>query len=367
VATPAFVSPPQTPNDRLPEIWLFDEARIMGGGQVFALRLGRHLAEAGGPAMRLVAPAGSELQGLLAGTGIEHVAASYPALGLRGSPQWPGAIARLRRLLREMPPDAIAVGNGPRAQAFLFAASAGLRSRPPVVQVVHETDTVARATGRFAYAHGGPVLAFGERNAAACRARLRGTTVHQANLFLDWPRVPVSRNEAPSAEPVLGVLARFIAGKGQLALLEELAGAQGWSRAVFAGPHEDSQLVAQLRARVTELGLEQRIEIRDSVGDVPGFFAEIEVLVVPTTESFEGQAMVIIEALSQNRPALVRRMVFSPGDYAGLPVTAYDGAVELEAALGALDRKPVDQELLRSRFSAEQALAAILAAAGERG
>jgi glycosyltransferase involved in cell wall biosynthesis len=317
--------------------------------------------------MRLVAPAESELRGMLAGTGIEHVPASYPDLGLKGSPRWPGAIARLRRLLRDAPPGAIAIGNGPRAQAFLFAASTGLRRRPPIVQVVHETDTVARATGRFAYEHGGPVLAFGERNAAACRARLRHAEVHQANLFLDWPRVPLSRNGAPSAEPVLGVLARFIPGKGQLALVDELARARGWSRAVFAGAHEDPRLVARLRARVTELGLDQRIDIRGPVADVPGFFDEVEVLMVPTTESFEGQAMVIIEALSQNRPALVRRMVFSAGDYAGLPVAAYDGAMELETALGALDRTPVDQELLRSRFSAEQALEAIVEAAGERG
>jgi hypothetical protein len=76
--------------------------------------------------------------------------------------------------------------------------------------------------------------------------------------------------------------------------------------------------------------------------------------------------MVIVEALAHGRPAFVRRRIFSPYDYEGMPVLPYEGAVELEARLGELPLDPVPPEALRRRFGAEQALEAILAAAARK-
>ena len=73
--------------------------------------------------------------------------------------------------------------------------------------------------------------------------------------------------------------------------------------------------------------------------------------------------MVIVEALAHGRPALVRRRVFSPRDYEGLPVLPYEGPAELKARLGELPSDPAPPEVLRRRFGPEQALEAILGAA----
>jgi glycosyltransferase involved in cell wall biosynthesis len=165
---------------------------------------------------------------------------------------------------------------------------------------------------------------------------------------------------------VVGVLARFIGGKGQLDLVEELASAGLWSRALLAGNAEDAGYTDRVADRIATLGLGERISVRDPVDDLGAFFDSIDVLIVPSTGSFEGQGMVIVEALAHGRPAFVRRRVFSPDDYEGLPVLPYEGPAELEARLAELPLDTAPTESLRGRFGAEQALEAILAAAARR-
>ncbi len=348
----------------VPEIWLFDDAPIVGGAEVFALRLARYLASSGGPQLRIVCPAGSDMARRCGEEGVAHVPASLPPLGPRGAPRWPGAVLAVRSLLRRMGPDAIAIGNTARAQAYLSAASLTLRRLPPIVQIVHERDTLGRLSGRLAYRHVGSLVAVGGRIAALCRERLPGVPVWETNLFLNPAEFDeASRQPRRGDEPVLGVLARFIPGKAQLDLVEELAAAGSWSRALFAGRAEDPAYVDRVRERIAALGLGERISMLGPVDDLGAFFDSIDVLVVPSTGSFEGQGMVIVEALAHGRPALVRRRVFSPHDYEGLPVLPYEGPAELEARLGELPSDPVPFESLRLRFGPEQALETILAAA----
>jgi glycosyltransferase involved in cell wall biosynthesis len=350
-----------------PQLWLFDDAPILGGAEIFALRLARFLATADRGSLRIVCPPESELARRCAAEGIAHVPASFPPLGPQGAARWPGAIRAVRALLRRAGPGAIAIGNTARAQAYLTAASVMLRRRPPIVQIVHERDTLARVSGRIAYRRVGSLVAIGGRISALCRERLPDVPVWEANLFLNRSEYEgAAREPRRRAEPVLGVLARFIPGKGQLDLMEELSGAGIWSRALFAGRAEDREYADRVAGRIAALGLGERISLLGPVDDLDGFFDSIDVLIVPSTGSFEGQGMVIVEALFHGRPALVRRRVFSSGDYDGLPVLPYEGPAELEARLEELPRDPVPLEELRRRFGPEQALEAILAAAAQR-
>lgn len=346
------------------ELWLFDDAPIVGGAEVFALRLGSYLGTREGPGLRIVCPAESEMARRCRADGIDQIPASFPPLNPRGLPRWPGAMLAVRSLLRRMGPHAIAIGNTARAQAYLAAAAMTLRRRPPIVQIVHERDTLGRVSGRLAYRHVGSLVAVGGRIADLCRERLPGVPVWEANLFLNAAEFDeASRESRRNGKPVLGVLARFIPGKAQLDLVEELAAARSWSRALFAGRHEDAAYTDRVRERIAALGLGERISVLDPVDELGPFFDSIDVLVVPSTGSFEGQGMVIVEALAHGRPALVRRRVFSPHDYEGLPVLPYEGAAELDARLGELPFDPAPIESLRRRFGPEQALEAIRAAA----
>ena len=79
------------PRDTRPEIWLFDDAPIHGGAELFALRLARFVAGLDGwPRMRIVCPAGTELASATAAAGARHEDASLPAPSLRSVPRWPG-------------------------------------------------------------------------------------------------------------------------------------------------------------------------------------------------------------------------------------------------------------------------------------
>jgi glycosyltransferase involved in cell wall biosynthesis len=349
------------------ELWLFDDAPIVGGAEVFALRLARFAASRDGPAPRIVCPAESEMAARCETEGIEVIPASFPPLRPLGAPSWPGAVLALRRLLRRAGTEAIAVGNTARAQAYLFAASMLLRRRPPMVQVIHEGDTLARVSARFAYRRFGALVAMGGRIADLCRKRLPGVPVWEANLFLtpaEFERAEGAR--ARNRAPVLGVLARFIPEKGQLDLVEELAGAGSWSRALFAGRPEDGAYTERVAERIAALGLSERITLLDPVEDLGPFFDSIDILVVPSTGSFEGQGMVIVEALAHGRPAVVRRRAFSARDYAGLPVLPYEGAAELERRLAELEESSVPVDEVQRRFGAEHALDTILAAGGSQ-
>jgi glycosyltransferase involved in cell wall biosynthesis len=348
-----------------PELWLFDDAPIFGGAEVFAIRLARFLTRRGAPSVRIVSPARSELAERCRADGIPCVHTRFPELGLRGLPLWPGAVARVRSLLREAGPKAIAIGNSPRAQGYLTAAAPLVRRGPAVVQVVHEQETLRRVSGRLAFRRVGSLVAMGGNLAAACERHLPGVPVREANLFLDVPVEPVARREDPG-EPVVGMLTRLIPEKGIIELTEELAAARSWSRAVIAGVAQDARYARRVEQRIGQLGIADRVTMPGHVEDLRSFFASIDVLIVPSTGT-EGQGMGTVEALWYGRPSLVRRSAFSARDFEGLPVLPFEGAAELAEGLRRLPGSEIAQEVVRERFGPEQALRAILdARAGER-
>ena len=83
------------------ELWLLDDARIMGGGQLFALRLARYVLRQRGPdALRIVCPSDSELGRRAHAEGIRVTdlafpgPAAFPAVALDRMAPAPGAARR---------------------------------------------------------------------------------------------------------------------------------------------------------------------------------------------------------------------------------------------------------------------------------
>ena len=348
---------------------LIDDAPILGGAELFCLRLAswlvRERAETWQPAV--VCPAGSALAERCAAASIPVRAVPFPDLGLRGVPQMPAALLGLTAILRDAHRSgALVVATTARAQAYAAVARAAPGRIAPAVNLVLEQDTAARPSARFVFRRVGRVVAIGENTATTYRNALPGVHVGRLNNFLD-PRAfgaPRRRREprAGAAAPTLGLLGRMIADKGILELVEELARSPScWGRLIVVGDEQDAQYAATVRARISALGLGDRVTLRGYVSDIGPFLDEIDVLVVPSIGT-EGQPTVIVEALARAVPVIVRRPIWS-SDFEGLSVLPYSDHLELAEAIVRSQRSeaaPAGE--LERRFGPEQALDALVTA-----
>jgi len=319
------------------ELWLLDDARILGGGQLFTIRLAHHvLAQRGADKVRIVCPPESELARRAEALGVPVYGFSFPA---------PAAVhmvaARglaLRRVLRGR--NALVVACSARCQAVAVAAGLG----PRLVHLMLEQESAFRPSVRLVQRRVGRVVAVG---AAAAQA-YGSAALHNFLLKDDFDRLGAVT--AGPGNGTLGILARLIPEKGLLELIGELRGIPGWTKLLVAGPVQDGEYAARVRAAAGE-----QIELLGEIPDQVGLFALVDALVVPSV-GHEGQPTVIIEALAAGRPVIVRAPIYS-SDYAGLPVFPYgDLGAAIAAAMAA---PPVNRVLVRERFGAAQALAVI--------
>jgi glycosyltransferase involved in cell wall biosynthesis len=253
-------------------------------------------------------------------------------------------------------------------QAYLFAASRGVRGSPPVVNLVHEQDSARRLSARFAYRRFGVLLAVGANAAGEYESRLPGVPVTKLNNFLPaeyFRQASARRVLSPQYdEPVLGVLARMIPEKGIAELVDEVAAESvrpQWRELLIGGAFQDPSYASSVERRTGELGLGDRIRLLEDVNDVPGFLGSIDALVVPSTGN-EAQPTVILEALAHGVPVLVREPLWS-SDYEELPVARYRNSGGLADVLRDLPSRPASVEELIRRFGPDQAIAALEAAA----
>jgi glycosyltransferase involved in cell wall biosynthesis len=349
-------------------LWIFDDAPIMGGAELFALRLARWLAECDEERdVRLVCPPGSELAERCRAHGvtIEPLTFHKPRPGsaaLRTS----ATFRSVRRLLAGAGKDTIALGNTALAQAYLAFTHPLVRPGPPLVHLLHERHTAARLSARLVLPRSGALLAIGERHAEAYRKAL-GAGVASINVFLtpDELRAAVERRAPPPGgpAPVLGLLGRLTPEKGVLELLDELAAEpDAWRTLRIGAPPQDPEYSALVERRVAQHGLEDRVELLGYVNDLAGFFASIDVLVAPSTGP-EGQMLSILDALAHGRPCVVREPALAD-EHEGLPVTSFVDGPTLAARLRETHAvPPVDPRELAARFGPEQALQGIEEAA----
>jgi glycosyltransferase involved in cell wall biosynthesis len=348
------------------EILLLDHGDIGGGGQRFALRLAAEMRGRGLTA-RVGCRRGSPLDDWCERAGITTIDVRYPALVPWRLPSIAAAVIRTRRLLGELGDGTAVIANHPRVQAYLFAASRGLRG-PPVVNLVHEQDSARRISARFAYRRFGALLAVGANAAAEYESRLPGLPVTKVNNFLPaeyFEQAAARRVLSPRYdEPVLGVLARMIHEKGVAELVDEAAAQvvrPRWRQLLIGGAFQDPSYARGVERRIGELGLGDRIRLLGEVDDVPGFLGSIDALVVPSTGN-EAQPTAIIEALAHGVPVVVRQPLWS-SDYEGLPVARYRDPADLAEVLVELPSPPAPPPELVRRFGPDQLLAGLEASA----
>jgi len=351
------------------KLLLIDDAPILGGAELFGLRLARWLQRERPDrwTTEIACPAGSALAVRCAQESIPVHAAAFPDLGPRGVPGMPPAVRAVARLLRDAArTDALVVATTARAQAYTAAAQLVTRGGAPFVNLLLEQDTAARPSARFVLRRTGRLVAIGENTAAAYGAALPGMHVGRLNNFLD-PRAfraerPARGPRPDGAAPALGLLARVIPEKGVLDLIEELARCpSSWSTLVVVGDEQDAPYAARVRARIGELGLGDRVILKGFVSEIEAFLSEIDALVVPSVGN-EGQPTVIVEGLAHGLPVIVRRPIWSR-DFEGLPVLPYTDPGELADAIArSRELGPAPADELERRFGPEQALDALIAA-----
>lgn len=344
---------------------LLDDAPIVGGAELFAIRLGTWLAaEPNDWDVTIVCPDPGPFAERVRGAGLRAQGARFPDLTLTAALRWPGGIRDVAHVLREARASgALVVANTARAQAFAAAARLSVRAAPPVVNLVHEQDTAARRSAKVVLGRVGHVVAVGANTASAYERALPGQPIGRLNNFLDLvelDRALATRSpRAGDAPPVAGVLARLIPEKGLVELVEELSMCpDDWSTLRIGGGAQDAAYAAALRGVIDLLGLDRRVELVGHVEDLPAFFASVDALVVPST-GHEGQPTVILEALAHGVPVIVRAPIWSP-DFDGLPVARYAAGDELGDALR-LRPEPASGDELRRRFGPQQALDGLLA------
>jgi glycosyltransferase involved in cell wall biosynthesis len=331
-------------------LWVLDDGGlVLGGGQLFALRLAR---TAGRPVM-LACPAGSPLAVAAGAAGLPWTDVPFP-------PPAPAQALALRRAARRLgavvPRDAVVLSGAVRAS--LVAGLARLRTDLPAVHLLHERDSAARAAVRLALRRS-RVLAVGAVAAQTYRDALPGARVVQVNNFLApdelAPLAAVRR--ARNGGGVVGVLARLIPEKGVAELVDELAAQpEAWTQLRVAGARQDEGYAREVEARILRCGLADRVTLLGALHDVPAFLGGLDALAVPSTGR-EAQPTTILEAVAAAVPVVCRRPIMSP-DFLDLPVAPYDTPAELAAALAAPGAPATLPEIER-RFGVAQVLAAL--------
>ncbi|MCW3002652.1 MAG: glycosyl transferase group 1 [Conexibacter sp.] len=330
-------------------LWVLDDGGIvLGGGQLFALRLAR----AAGRPVTLACPAGSPLARAAQDAGVPWVDVPFPA-------PHPAQAVALRRAAQRLgavvPRDAVVLSGAVRASLVAGLARLG---DVPVVHLLHERDSAARVTVRLALRRS-RVLAVGAVAAQTYREALPGARVVQVNNFLSADEVAplAAQRHARNGGGIVGVLARLIPEKGIAELVDELgAHPDAWTELHVAGARQDEGYARAVEARIAAAGLGGRIRLLGPVDEVPAFLRAVDTLAVPSIGR-EAQPTTILEALAAGVPVVCRRPIMSP-DFTGLPVTPYETPAELAAAVRAPGApSPVDE--VQRRFGVAQVLAAL--------
>jgi glycosyltransferase involved in cell wall biosynthesis len=261
----------------------------------------------------------------------------------------------LRRLLAASGAELVHA-NGLKAALVAVLATRGRRL--PVVWVKHDLTmdrSLARPVAR------GCRLVVGVSQAAV--RVFRGRSRRRVRVVLNaLPPVAADREQsrrlvrerlgAPQDAPVLGLIGRLYAMKGQhelLELLPDLVRELPQLRVAFAGPDDPAEpdYAILLRERAAELGLDGSVTFTGRVDDAAGFAAGCDVVVAPSvpaergnTESF---SLVALEAMWVGTPVVA----YAEG---GLPEVLGDCGLlvppgDRDALMGALLRCLTDPAL----------------------
>lgn len=130
-------------------------------------------------------------------------------------------------------------------------------------------------------------------------AAFDAVTQPQANAL----RATITTSELP----LIGMFGRLAAWKGQMVFIEALALTPGCTGAIIGGPLFGEEAFEQaLRARIAELGLQNRIHLLGFRDDIPALMKAMDIIVHASTAP-EPFGRVIVEAMLAAKPIIAAR------------------------------------------------------------
>ena len=352
-----------TPSDKGPERQRAESARERDvGGLRIALVLGtsaggvgRHvrslaagLTDLGAQVAVLGPPATEDLFGFAA------AGARFEPMDISDRPNPVGDLRTVAKLRGSLRAADVVHAHGLRAGALAVAALAEVKrgplrlggGEPPLAVTLHNAAPSGGGPAALVYralervvARGATVV-LGVSPDLEQRMRELGAREVGAALVPAPPAAPAGpqARDAVRAEQSIGERPLIVAGTSRLAdqkgLPTLLEASSGWPQAlvVIAG---DGPLRAALQARIDAEHLPVRLLGRRN--DIPALFAAADVIVVPSL--WEGQALLIHEALRSGRPQVATRVGGNPRQVgaAALLIPAGDAGALREAVTQILD------------------------------
>lgn len=269
--------------------------------------------------------------------------------------------------LAALPDDALVIIDG-LAFGVLDQVAEQERQRLRIVALCHHP--LALETGLDA--HTRTKLQASEQRALACTRATIVTSAHTRDILVEQFAVPADRITValPGTEPVsfapcdgdpvrLLCIASLTRRKAHDVLIEALAQLTElpWQARFVGGAEFDPQWARDLQSRVSELGLDERIEFAGSASNTQPEYQQADVFVLPSR--YEGYGMVFAEALAAGLPIIAARAGAVPQvvpDSAGLLVEADDVEGLRDALHRVLSDASLRQQLQRGAREAAQNL-----------
>ncbi len=103
----------------------------------------------------------------------------------------------------------------------------------------------------------------------------------------------------PAEAPAVGCAAHLVPVKGHTTLLEAAALLPGL-HVMLAGNHSDAEHTEALKKKSRDLKIEERVHFLGNIEDMPHFFSEIDIVVLPTWAKWrmEGCPVALLEAMA---------------------------------------------------------------------
>jgi glycosyltransferase involved in cell wall biosynthesis len=251
---------------------------------------------------------------------------------------------RLAALFRRLRPAAVHTHHvGPLLYAGPAARLAGIAARLHTEHDAwHLADPKRARLVRAALAAARPILVadaphVAEAVAAAIGARPR-VVLNGVDTDRFAPTDPAARAAAraalglPADRPVIGIAARLEPVKGVDVAIAAMAVLPGDALLAIAGAGGEE---AALRAQAAALGLGDRVRFLGLLGDMPGFYAALDLYCLPSRN--EGLPLALLEAQSAGVPVVATRVGGVPAavDPASGALVPPEDPAALAAALAA--------------------------------
>lgn len=283
---------------------LHTEASLGWGGQeIRVLTEARGVARLGHQVL-LAAPAEARIA-------TEAARFDVPVVTLPIGRKRPGAVAALRRLLRERRIDVVNTHSSTDAWLAALACAWIGRDAPPIVRTRHISAPVPRnAATRWLYASTRRIVTTGERlrEQVIAEAAVAPGHVLSVPTGIDLGRFSPADAAAaraslglPAAVPLVGIVATLRSWKGHRYLLDALA---AMSRKdvqlaiVGDGPQREA-----LDARAKELGIAARVTFAGNREDVAPWLRAFDVFCLPSYAN-EGVPQALMQAMACGLPVV---------------------------------------------------------------